>query len=978
MADVEREPGSLPLLSTALLDLWQRRDGRRLRHARYEQTGGVRGAVARLAEDAFEQLSPDGQTVARDVLLRLVQEGEGGVVERRRVALAELETGSGEAAAVISQLTAHRILTADAETVELTHEALLREWPRLRAWIEEEREALGTQRRLAFAASEWERLGNDEDALYRGTRLAEAEAWRSGHGASLADVERGFLDASGRRRDRERAAHRRRVWLGFTALGVAVLALSAVALVAVDESRQALRERNIAVSGRLAAAALDSVDDDPGRAVELARRAVRTAPIAPADAVLRQAVLSARELAVLRPSGGSVLGADVTSDGRRAVTASDDGRLRLWDLRTRRLVATYAAHRGKAFMPRFGGDDRWIASAGEDGALAVTGTASGRTRVLARDPRTMATSVAVSPDGAAVAAGYADGTVRTAAVTGGGPARVLGGQRGLVARIAFSGDGRHLAAASWDGTAQLWDLGGNGPPVVLRRDPEGVGAVGFADRDRLVVVGDAHGRLRFSDTATGRPAGTVRVNDLAIDATPVSPDGALIAGVGEDGAIRVFDATARQQTTVLSGHRDRLNDADFAARGHVLITTGADGTVRTWDVGGTTVLPGSADALSLSHDGQRLAVTGQGRRVRVWDPRTGTPAASIAAGGEPASVRLSRDGTRIAVALLDGDVAVWDVGTGERLGTFRDNGEQAYAVGFDGTGRRLVTGGTNGRVVIRDLAGGRPIVLTGHRRAVDDVSFDPDGGRVLSAGSDGTVRIWDVAQERPAARVLTGSPRRSQHRGVQRRRAVGRERGPGRHDPRLAAGRRTRHGAARTRRPRHVGGVQPSWRPAREHRSGRHAAYLGPTPAHGPRHPAAALEPVERRGMGPRRRLRHERRRGRRMDHPLRGLRIARRCAAAGGRARSPMTGVRPPRRAGGQAVSVGGTAATGPRRPGTRGRRSTSSCTCSAGYSSRRSHPRRPGRRPRCRSGPPASAEDRRRRPAPSARRRRAPQGGA
>ena len=125
------------------------------------------------------------------------------------------------------------------------------------------------------------------------------------------------------------------------------------------------------MAGRLADAALQSVDKDPGRAVTLARHAVETAPIAPADAALRQAVLASRGLAVLAPRGAAVLGADVTPDGRRAVTASADGRLRLWDLRSRRLLATYAAHRGKAFMPRFSPDGRWIASVGADGALTL-------------------------------------------------------------------------------------------------------------------------------------------------------------------------------------------------------------------------------------------------------------------------------------------------------------------------------------------------------------------------------------------------------------------------------------------------------------------------------------------------------------------------------------------------------------------------------------------------------------------------------
>lgn len=131
VADVEHEPGGLPLLSTALLELWQHRDGRRLRHATYERTGGVHGAVARLAEEAYGQLNEAQQAIARGVLMRLVSAGDGDDVERRRVALDELEINRNEdVARIVALLTDHRLLTVSAGTVEVAHEALLREWPR--------------------------------------------------------------------------------------------------------------------------------------------------------------------------------------------------------------------------------------------------------------------------------------------------------------------------------------------------------------------------------------------------------------------------------------------------------------------------------------------------------------------------------------------------------------------------------------------------------------------------------------------------------------------------------------------------------------------------------------------------------------------------------------------------------------------------------------------------------------------------------
>ena len=147
LADVEGEPGALPLLSTALLELWQARDDRRLTLSAYERTGGVRGAVARLAEGAYERLDAPQREAARRILLRLA--GDGGV--RVRVPLAELP---GDVHDVLSVLAGDRLITIGEGAVEVAHEALLREWPRLRAWLDEDADGRRLHRHLTDAARE--------------------------------------------------------------------------------------------------------------------------------------------------------------------------------------------------------------------------------------------------------------------------------------------------------------------------------------------------------------------------------------------------------------------------------------------------------------------------------------------------------------------------------------------------------------------------------------------------------------------------------------------------------------------------------------------------------------------------------------------------------------------------------------------------------------------------------------------------------
>ena len=206
VADVADEPGALPLLSSSLLELWQRRDGHRLRLDAYDQAGGVRGAVARLAERAYERLDDAQREVARRILLRLA-EGEGDAVVRRRVPLAELEgEGVEETLAVLAD---QRLVTIGEGEVEVAHEALLREWPRLRAWLEEDAEGRRLHAHLIAAARDWEAGGRDPAELYRGARLAAALEWAGAHASELNASERAFLDAGRSRAEREAERQRR-------------------------------------------------------------------------------------------------------------------------------------------------------------------------------------------------------------------------------------------------------------------------------------------------------------------------------------------------------------------------------------------------------------------------------------------------------------------------------------------------------------------------------------------------------------------------------------------------------------------------------------------------------------------------------------------------------------------------------------------------------------------------------------------------
>ena len=296
IADVADRPGALPLLQYALTELAERPDGRTLTLEAYRRIGRVSGALARRAEQLFEPMKEAGRDACRQLFLRLVTLGEGTEDTRRRVRRSELLTLADAHAmdGVIDTFGRHRLLSFDRDpetrepTVEIAHEALLREWVRLRDWIESAREKLRLSARISAAANEWVQADRDADYLLAGIRLAQAEEATQDDSIRLTDSERGFVGASLARRNAEVAAererHAREIRLErrartrlrglVAALCAGLLVAASLAAVAVNRSREAERRRGEATVLALTEAVLANLQTDPHLSVVLALHAV--------------------------------------------------------------------------------------------------------------------------------------------------------------------------------------------------------------------------------------------------------------------------------------------------------------------------------------------------------------------------------------------------------------------------------------------------------------------------------------------------------------------------------------------------------------------------------------------------------------------------------------------------------------------------------------------------------------------------------
>lgn len=232
LQDVGQEPGALPLLSHALLETWKRRQGRTLTLDGYAAAGGVRKAIAQTAENVYDRMTSSEQEIARGIFLRLTELGEGVQDTRRRASLAELAPAPGQqnaVDAVLKTLADARLVTTAQDSAEVAHEALIREWPTLRKWLEADRESLRLHRHLTDSAREWERRGREPGELYRGARLAQTLEWAARNANAFSAQEADFLCASQDVLQRERCAARLR-WASIAGAGLLVLLTIVLAL----------------------------------------------------------------------------------------------------------------------------------------------------------------------------------------------------------------------------------------------------------------------------------------------------------------------------------------------------------------------------------------------------------------------------------------------------------------------------------------------------------------------------------------------------------------------------------------------------------------------------------------------------------------------------------------------------------------------------------------------------------------------------
>jgi WD40 repeat protein len=772
LEDAGTGPGTLPLVAHALMETWLRRRGNELTLDGFRSAGGVTGAIAQSAEDAYERLGADEQTTARQLFLRLVSPGDGGPDTRRLLPTAELDHDR-VTTAVVATLANSRLLTVDERGVQLVHETLITAWPRLRQWLDDARDDLRTRQRLSTQARNWD---NDQDAdlLLRGAPLVAAVDWRNRSDLRPDELVTRFVDASEQARaaaeDRAAAAERqrRRVRVtAFTALSLlTVIALVAggIAVVALRQSRHNEAQAEARFVGALATQAASLAVDQPRLALALAAESAARATAADPEALgalveARSALATADFVSESSPIPvGDALTVAMAPNGEHFVTGSRTGTVDVWDVRTRSKRASLGPLSDGIEEAAIDPAGRRLVAVGRFGVrrwdLRDLGNTAG---LVVPAPRAPVWSVAFSRDGQRFAIAAEDGTVRqydSDRARPVGPALHADTEDAL--SVQYVRDDTRIAAGTGAGHIFLWDAASGepvGPPVEAHGSDDVWELVDAPSGDRLLSASsDGTARVWSSDNAQAvgpTIAGTATGQRLA--GVLWSPDGRSIVGGGDDGRVRRWDvASATQLSESAIGHDDRIIDVAGSRDGRRIVTLGRDQDVRLWTVGAPvpvdpvlTDIDEPLHGIALSPDGERIAAGGDGS-VHVI-ARDGTGHSELAVPEGPVFALAYLDGRTLLVGGGDGSLRAWDVDRARPVMRAIDAHRGAVtAVAVERASDRIASVGEDGVLRWWRWSDRRlEPVATSPRHGSDTDVVVTDGGRALTAGIDGMIRFWN-------------------------------------------------------------------------------------------------------------------------------------------------------------------------------------------------------------------------------------------
>ncbi|MEC4814826.1 MAG: ABC transporter substrate-binding protein, partial [Scytonema sp. PMC 1069.18] len=760
--EVINMPGGLSLLSFTLSELYRKffknvqeheEYNRVIRHKDYEDLGKVTGSLTKRADEIYCKLvnqNKDYAQIIKYVMIRMVAEGSGDLA-RRKVFMTELEYPQPireKVYAVIDVFTKARLLVKgqdekETEYVEPAHDALVRGWDRLRAWIKQEKEeTLTLQRRLTTVAEEWKSQQPDKfywnqhpRNWFKYFRQRYQQANFLWYNNPYLDVLKEILDSQNNwynvveaefvQRSIQRRENNRRIRTGLIATAFAVV--SGFAFIQWCQSRNA-------DTGRLAA--MSDASFNSNKQLEALNESLKASkqlqlPIGIKDdtklqamTALHQAVYWARERNRLLGHGNTIRNLTFSPNGQIIASASVDKTIKLWNLKGE-ILNTLAEHNN------------------------------------------IVNSVSFSPNGQMLASGSYDRSIKLWSING----KLLDDQtqahKAEVYSVSFSPDGKMLVSSSWDGTIKLWSISDGKlkflktvelPQEIfaaINKDknketgslkPYSFHGLSFSPDGRLIAAGNEDKQVRIW-SREGKLLKTLPGHSDRVYGVSFSPDGKILASFSADNTIVLWNVPEGKKLNTLIGHKSDVFSAIFSTDSKTLISAGDDNTIKFWRVENgkeLKTLVGHSSAVrsvSISPDGKILASAGIDTIIKLWGMDS-EDIITLPEYTKKYSISFSPDSKTVATG--GKNLVLWRTLDGKEVRKFLEDKSELITTTFSPDGQILASGDTDGNILLCNLVNDKKCIQKkAHEKKVKSLSFSPDSKMLASVSEDKTIKLWD-------------------------------------------------------------------------------------------------------------------------------------------------------------------------------------------------------------------------------------------
>ena len=785
--EMRGQVGALPLLQFTLEQLFERRSDHCLTLSAYRELGGVKGALSQHAEKTYVALpSEEHCRLARALFVRLI---DPGVTEqdttRRRASLSEFALTDASQTHLLQEtadafIAARLLMTnegAGRTTLEVSHEALIREWARLSAWLREAREDIRLQQTISEDVEAWVRHEKPADRLYRGGQLTEAQAWAQRNVPSADEM--AFLQTSATERQQQeeleqnrqarelnlqrRVVSRQRILItALSFFSLIVIVLGSVAgfsflraeaqrqraeqetQIAMQARQTAVIEAQIARSRELAARASNALEQSElDRALLLGVEAYQTYNTFEARDILRNALERNPQIVTVLHGEANDIGTLTFSPDGRILFSSDDYTIFRWDTRARRGQPVHLqGNPGQVGNAAFSPNNATLVTSYTDGVWQWDLQTGGRVQLAGAMPHLFNTTVAISSDGKFVAVG----------------------------RCNQNDTASHTSMPPCSATSiAIWNMQSKQPvgdPFTVQDDVNGLA---FSPGDTLLAT-SSHSGVQLWHIEALQPISTTLTNSAGATSVVFSPDGQRVAAGGIDGKVRFWHTTTYQLiSSQLAGHKGAITSLAFSPDGRALATSSLDKTVGIWNLitGQATVfLSGDAQpktCVAFSPDGKILASGSKSGTIMLWNLQAESAIYQhLDDVGGWHSALFSPNGKILLTGNDNNSVLLQDAHTGKLLDKLTMAGFSPLApknaqdqnlsalqsLALNSNGTVLAAGRLDGTIVLWNLKTKALLARFTFPGLLYKIVLSADGHFLVAGGDGGTIMLWDATKKR--------------------------------------------------------------------------------------------------------------------------------------------------------------------------------------------------------------------------------------